>query len=262
MRPPASGVAVLLSLWLTHAADAGERPVVSIAHRGGIVPGVPENTLAAFRRAIQEGAHVIEIDLRGTKDGEIVVMHDATVDRTTNGRGKVADKTLAELKALDAGNGERVPTYEEVLQLVAGSGVPLLLDIKENSVLDKRKVVRLTEQHDAVPNVIVGPRLLSDLRAFQALNPELKTLGFVKEIEDIEPFIEAGIDIIRLWPEWIEKQPELIGRLHKLGKPVWVTADDAPREQLAQLIQQGVDGILSDFPAQMRALLAKDGPQP
>jgi glycerophosphoryl diester phosphodiesterase len=256
MKPAASGVAMLLSLWLVHATEAAERPVVSIAHRGGIVPGVPENTLAAFRRAIQEGAHVIEIDLRATKDGEVVVMHDDTVDRTTNGRGKVAELLWPELKNMDAGGGQRVPTYEEVLQLVAGTGVALLLDIKESSNLDKRKVVRLTEKHDAVNNVIVGPRRLADLRAFQALNANLKTLGFVKEVDDVQAFVDAGVDLIRLWPEWIARDPGLIDRLHRLGKPVWVTADDAPREKLAQLIKLGVDGILSDFPEQMRSLLA------
>ena len=95
--------------------DCQERGVVSIAHRGGIVSGVPENTLAAFREAINQGADAIEIDLRGTKDGEIVIIHDKTVDRTTNGRGRVIDQTLVELKMLDAGHGERIPTYEEVL---------------------------------------------------------------------------------------------------------------------------------------------------
>ncbi len=247
---------MLLSLWLTHAAGAAERPVISIAHRGGIVPGVPENTMAAFRRAIQEGAHVIEIDLRATSDGEVVIMHDDTVDRTTNGHGKVSHQTWAELQKLDAGGGERIPTFEQVLQLVAGTRVSLLLDIKEGGKLDKRKVVQLTEQHHAVASVIVGPRRLSDLRAFHELNPDLKTLGFVKELEDIEPFVKAGVDIIRLWPEWIDDNPGLVDRLHRMGKPVWVTADDAPRARLAQIIRQGVDGILSDFPAEMLALLA------
>lgn len=109
-------------------ADRSAGEVVFVAHRGGIVPGYPENTLAAFRHAIELGVDAIEIDPRGTKDGEIVIMHDATVDRTTNGRGRVEDLALRELKALDAGGGERVPTYEEVLELVAGSGVDLLLD--------------------------------------------------------------------------------------------------------------------------------------
>lgn len=229
--------------------------VAFVAHRGGIVPGYPENTLAAFREAIRHGAEVIEIDLRGTSDGAIVIMHDETVDRTTNGKGAVTSHTLAELKALDAGAGQRIPTYEDVLQFVASTGVKLLLDIKPSPSLDKPQVVRLTEKYNAVQNVIVGPRSVDDLRAFKALNPNLRTLGFIPRAEDIEPFVNAGIDIIRLWPEWIYANPALVPKVHSLGRPVWTTAGEAPRDELQKLITLGVDGILSDFPAVMNALL-------
>ena len=238
------------------APDWPESNVAFVAHRGGIVPGYPENTLSAFRQAVKHGAEVIEVDLRGTKDGEVVILHDETLDRTTNGKGKVTDYTLAELKKLDAGAGERIPTYEEALQLVAGTGVKLLLDIKESPVLDKRKVVRLTDKYNAALNVIVGPRNLDDLRAFRALNPNLRTLGFIRDIEDIGPFAQAGVDIIRLWPKWIYANPELVKKVHQLGKPVWTTANDAPREELEKLIKLGVNGILSDLPAVMSKLLA------
>jgi glycerophosphoryl diester phosphodiesterase len=230
--------------------------VVSVAHRGGIVAGVPENTMAAFRAAVNQGVDAIEIDLRGTKDGAVVIMHDETVDRTTNGIGRVADQTLAELKRLDAGQGESIPTYEEVLQFLAGTCVTLLLDIKASPDLDKAKVVRLTEAHDAVLNVIVGTRSIEDLRAFQALNPSLQTLGFIESVEEIEPTVQAGIDIIRLWPEWIHDDPGLIKRVHALGKPVWTTAGAATREEIEKLITLGVNGILSDHPALMKAVLA------
>jgi len=238
------------------APDWPEWNVAFVAHRGGIVPGYPENTIAAFRQAMKHGAEVIESDLRGTKDGEIVIMHDETLDRTTNGKGKVTDSTPAELKRLDAGAGERIPTYEEVLQLVAGTGVKLLLDIKESPLLDKRRVVRLTEKYNAALNVIVGPRNLDDLRAFRALNPNLRTLGFIRNVEDIEPFARAGVDIIRLWPKWIYANPDLVKKVHQLGKPVWTTANDAPREELEKLIKLGVNGILSDLPEVMYKLLA------
>lgn len=243
---------------LSEAAAPGwpEWTIAFVAHRGGIVPGYPENTIAAFRQAIKHGAEVIEIDMRGTKDGEIVIMHDETLDRTTNGKGKVSDYTLAELKKLNAGGGERVPSYEEVLQLVAGAGVKLLLDIKESPLLDKRKVVRLTDKYNAALNVIVGPRNLDDLRAFRALNPNLRTLGFIRNIKDIESFAQAGVDIIRLWPKWIYANPDLVRKVHQLGKPVWTTANDAPREELEKLIKLGVNGILSDLPEVMNKLLA------
>jgi glycerophosphoryl diester phosphodiesterase len=238
------------------AADWPDWSIVFVAHRGGIVPGFPENTLSAYRQAIKHGAEVIEIDLRGTKDGEVVILHDETLDRTTNGKGKVTELTLVELKKLDAGAGERIPTYEEVLQLVAGTGVKLLLDIKESPVLDKRKVVRLTEKYNATLNVIVGPRNLDDLRAFRALNPNLRTLGFIKNIEDMEPFAQAGIDIIRLWPKWIYAEPALVKKAHQLGRPVWTTANDAPRDELEKLVKLGVNAILSDLPEVMNTMLA------
>ena len=177
-------------------AEPPEWSVVFVAHRGGIVEGLPENTLAAFRHAIESGADAIEIDLRGTKDGEIVIMHDETVDRTTDGRGLVSELTFAELKMLDAGGGERVPTYEDVLQLTSGTGAILLLDIKESPALDKRQVVRLTEAHDAELNVIVGARTLEDLRTFRSLNPNLRTLGFIRGAEDVEAFVDALAQIV------------------------------------------------------------------
>ena len=230
--------------------------VTFVAHRGGIVPGSPENTMSAFRQAIRQGAEVIEIDLRGTKDGEIVIMHDDTLERTTNGKGKITDYTLAQLQQLDAGGGERIPTYEDVLQLVAGTKVQLLLDIKESPLLDKRKIVRLTERYTAVLYVIAGARNLEDLHAFRALNPQLRTLGLIHRVEDIEPFVRAGVDIIRLWPQWITADPELVQKVHQLGKPVWATASDAPREELEALIKLGVRGILSDLPKVLSKLLA------
>ena len=100
-----------------------------IAHRGGAAYA-PENTLAAFRRGIVDGADWLEMDVQMTKDGALVVIHDETVDRTTNGRGQVGDLTLAQIRALDAGQGERVPTFDEVLALVKKSGVGLMPEAK------------------------------------------------------------------------------------------------------------------------------------
>jgi glycerophosphoryl diester phosphodiesterase len=236
-----------------------EGSIVNVAHRGGIADGSPENTLAAFRRAISLGADVIEIDLRGTKDGRIVVLHDETLDRTTDGTGRVTDYDLVELRTLDAGGGARIPTYDEVLDLVSGTGVQLLLDIKVSAVLDKRQVVRLTETHGAVPGVIVGVRTLADLREFQALNPGLRTLGFVPSPEDVEAFVAAGADIIRLWPRWIHADPDVVRRVQQLGTPVWTTASDAPRGELEELVALGVNGVLTDYPGVLAELLADMG---
>lgn len=246
--------------------------VVLVAHRG-LAPGYPENTLTAFSNVIDRGVGVIEVDLRGTADGEIVIMHDETVDRTTDGSGAVGALTFEQIRALDAGvyagadfAGEQVPTYEETLQLAKSAGVILLLDIKESPTLDREQVVRITERHDAILNVIAGVRSLDDLAAFRALNPNIRTLGFIPEPAVIEDFAAGGIDIIRLWPRWIngDEVPAectgnptcLIDRVHALGKPVWSTAGEAPRAELLELIRLGVNGILTDTPDVLEGLLA------
>ena len=235
--------------------DSSEGTVVNIAHRGGIVEGYPENTLAAFRRAIFLGAGVIEIDIRGTKDGEVVILHDETLNRTTNGSGAVANYTLEELKEFDAGCGERIPTYEEVLELISNTGIKLLLDIKASPKLDKQKVVRLSEKYGAVSDIIVGVRNIDDIKAFRILNPNIQILGFIATPFEIKNFVTAGVDVIRLWSWWIFLNPNLVTKVQQLGTPVWASAGDASRHDLGKLIKMGVNGIIHDRPGVMTELL-------
>lgn len=255
------GCAVIaLTTVMTHAAESPEAPgsrdarVILVAHRGALDQGYAENTLAAFRHAIASGALAIEIDLRGTRDGEIVVIHDDTVERTTDGSGSVAEMSLAELRRLDAGKGERMPTCEEVLELVAGTGVLLVVDVKQGATFDRERLIRLVERHGAVSQLVVGVRNLEDLAFFRKRNGDLRTLGFVKEVEDIEAFAKAGVAIVRLWPKWIEADPGLFDRVRKLGKPVWVTAGMASREEVEALVRLGASGIISDRLEVIRAL--------
>lgn len=260
--------------------------VLVVAHRG-IVSGFPENTLAAYREAILRGFSAIEVDLRATADGHIVVMHDDTVDRTTDGCGEVSELTLAEVRALDAGSytspefaDQKVPTFQEVLEVVRGTGTKVVLDIKPSPQLDNLRIVQLAEQYRATLDVIIGPRSLADLRDFKRMNPNLRTLGLVPGEEFAAPdhdaaeeFARSGADIIRLWPPWIFTDRDrstdadispLIERMHHLGKPVWTTADVAysdisperPREDLAELVRLGVNGVLTDVPELLRELLA------
>ncbi|KUO05365.1 glycerophosphodiester phosphodiesterase [Streptomyces caeruleatus] len=123
---------------------------LTIGHRG--VMGVePENTLRSFVAAQQAGLDVIELDLHLSKDGALVVMHDTDVDRTTDGSGAIADKTLAELRALDAGRGERVPVFEEVLDAVKS---PLQAEIKD--VAAARALAEVMTRRDLVSRVEVS----------------------------------------------------------------------------------------------------------
>ncbi|WMS43207.1 glycerophosphodiester phosphodiesterase family protein [Acuticoccus sp. MNP-M23] len=252
--------------------------VVLVAHRG-LAPGLPENTMAAFEDVVARGVGVIEIDLRGTADGDVVIMHDETVDRTTDGTGPVTSLTLSQIKALDAGRhagdayaGATVPTFEEALAFAQANGVMLLLDIKESDVLDREKIVRLVEAHHATLNVIVGVRSLEDLAEFRALNPNLRTLGFIPNPEAIDAFAEAGVEIIRLWPVWIRGESTekrgaipadcegvencLVSRVQSHNRPVWTTAGTADRAELIDLMAAGVNGILTDVPDVMATLKA------
>src|SRR4051794_23137839 len=96
-----------------------KRHYLNVAHRGASAYE-PENTLRAFEKAIELGADMSEIDLHLSKDGELIVMHDYSVDQTTNGHGAIKEMTLEEIKRLDAGQGEQVPTLQEVIDLVRG----------------------------------------------------------------------------------------------------------------------------------------------
>ncbi|MFB7736420.1 glycerophosphodiester phosphodiesterase [Streptomyces sp. NPDC056112] len=123
---------------------------LTIGHRG--VMGVePENTLRSFVAAQQAGLDVIELDLHLSKDGALVVMHDDKVDRTTDGSGAIADKTLAELRSLDAGRGERIPVFEEVLDAVRS---PLQAEIKD--VAAARALAEVLHERDLVSRVEVS----------------------------------------------------------------------------------------------------------
>ncbi len=269
--------------------DLSELPVSMVAHRG-LSSGFPENTLVAFQRSMALGVDGIEIDLRSTADGEIVVLHDDTVDRTTDGSGAVRTLTLEQVKALDAGSyldpsfaAERVPTFEEVLALTRNSELELVLDVKVHGPAVRRRIMHQTERHGAVSSVIIGVRRPEDVQAWRYLNPTVRLLAFPRDVAEIEAFARAGVDAIRLWPKWIlgaeDRQHCAIGvemlrwlglheakssssclvrRVHAMNKQVWVTAGDAPREQLLSLIQLQVNGILTDLP---EVLITATGPR-
>ena len=195
--------------------------------------------------------------------------------------------TLAEIKSLDAGShagpqfaGEPVPTYPETLHGPARAG----RDADPGHQARRHARPRAhrpawPRQHGQDPEVIIAARSVTDLLDFQRLSPGLRTLGLVPGPEfgpadpaAIEEFAQAGADIIRLWPQWIftsgqdapPGQSPLVQRLHALGTPAWATADtlyndispDHPREDLAELVRLGIDGIITDLPELLRDVLA------
>ncbi|MEE1801234.1 MULTISPECIES: glycerophosphodiester phosphodiesterase family protein [unclassified Streptomyces] len=141
-----------------------------IGHRG--VMGVePENTLRSFTHAERAGMDAIELDLHLSKDGALVVMHDTEVDRTTDGTGAIAERTLAELRELDAGDGERVPVFEEVLDAVRS---PLQAEIKD--VAAARALARVMRERGLVERVEVSSFHDEAVAEIAALVPGVRTV--------------------------------------------------------------------------------------
>ncbi|WP_433548797.1 glycerophosphodiester phosphodiesterase [Streptomyces sp. CA-294286] len=214
---------------------------LTIGHRG--VMGVePENTLSSFVRAQQAGMDVIELDLHLSKDGALVVMHDADVDRTTDGHGAIAGLTLAELRALDAGGGQRVPLFEEVLDAVSA---PLQAEIKD--VAAARTLAEVMHRRALVERVEVLSFHDEALTHISSLVPGVRT-GLVAEFygpEVIDRALAAGagavvLDIQRLTLETVRR-----ARTEKLAVIGWVV--NTPDElRLAHALE--LDGVTTDFP--------------
>ena len=252
---------MFLSLYLAGSAFAGAPPAAAqqphtiVAHRG-LEEGVPENTMAAFRQSVAKGVRIIELDLRTTKDGHIVIIHDATLDRTTDCSGRVANTSLITLKRCDAGwpthPGEQVPTFAEALAFVRISPARLLLDVKAAS-LDS--VLHQIREHRAEAKVILGLRSTKDIARARSQLPGTTTLAFMPEATDAAAFAKAGAHIIRLWSDWVEADPELVARTRALGPEAWVivgrrlpSKDGEWRELHGRMIAAGAQGLISNRP--------------
>ncbi len=234
-----------------------------IAHRGAS-GHAPEHTRAAFELALAQGAQMVELDVRLTADGELVVFHDDTLERTTNGVGKVSEKTWAQLRDLDAGSwfgrqfaGERLLLLQEVLRLLAGR-VLLNVELKENaskaSLLLPALLSRLGEE-DAEQRVVVSAfdwELLAKLRAH---DPRVR-IGILwhepSRTKDVWRFAEQ-IGAYSVHPLWLLVEPELIAAAHERGLQVFTWTVNDP-VQVRSLVALGVDGVISDYPDRLLAV--------
>jgi glycerophosphoryl diester phosphodiesterase len=227
--------------------------VAVIAHRGEHFSH-PENTLAAFRAALGKGADFFEVDVRTTADGRLVLMHDSTVDRTTNGRGRVADMTFEQVRALRAG-GEMVPTFEEALETARGRG-QVYVDCKAVKAADLVSALERERMLDRV--VVYGPvPFLQEIRALRAdvrIMPESVSVEVVRRIvEELRPAViafSAG--------DW---RDEIIRIARESGADIYVdrlgAADNPAAWQDA--IDRGATGIQTDHPARLVEYLRSKG---
>jgi glycerophosphoryl diester phosphodiesterase len=235
---------------LTAVRLQNERVVIITGHRGAL-GSEPENTLRSFRRAVADGCDEIELDLRVTADGELVVLHDATVDRTTNGTGTVEDLSFADLRGLDAGLGEVVPSWAETVAAIpirfqaevkAAAVVPLLVaSLQADPELANRTLVTsssteiLLAVHDAMPTAATGLIL-------GRTPPAAEILTLTRAAKATTAL--CGIT---------DLTPEAVTELHSHGLAVtaWPVPDP---ETLTQAIALAVDGITTDHPDRLLTL--------
>jgi glycerophosphoryl diester phosphodiesterase len=239
-------------------------PII-FAHRGASTDA-PENTLASFRLALSQGVDAIELDARLSADGQVVVIHDPTVDRTTNGHGRVAQLSLTELRSLDAGSffsqkyrGEKIPLLEEVFEAVGKKNF-INVELKNSATLHDQlieKVCALVKKQGLEKRVILSSFLASNLKKAKRLLPEVPRGLLVASGWKgawTRSFGFSFGDYAALHPYFTDVTKQQIVRVHRLRRRVHVwTVNQA--EDIVRLNNWGVDGILTDDPqVALRAL--------
>lgn len=254
-----------------------QHDLFAVAHRGGEGQW-PSNTLYAFERAINLGVDMLETDIHASADGVLIVRHDPVVDTTTDGVGRICDLTLGQIKALDAGYtwtadggrtypfrglGITIPTLEEIFQ--AFPQARLSIDIKPEAPAVVDTLCQALRAHDKLDQVVVGSFHDSQLRRFRTLCPEVDTAAGVFETRSFFFLSRARLSRLFRSPAKAFMIPETFGRLHVvtpcfiqqahargLQVHVWTVNQEA---DMRRLIDWGVDGIITDYPGRLMALL-------
>lgn len=202
----------------------------------------PENTLRSFVAAEQAGLDVIELDLHLSKDGALVVMHDADVDRTTDGTGPIAERTLGELRTLDAGRGERVPTFEEVLNAVQS---PVQAEIKDLAAA--RALAEVMHRRNLVERVEVSSFHDEAIAEIARLVPGVRTALIASRFgpDVVERATEAGAETVCLNIRRLTLEVVEAARKADLRIIGWVVNT---QDQLRLVRALGLDGATTDYP--------------
>lgn len=245
------------------------REILNFAHRGA-QEAAPENTLYAFAKAEEMGAHGVELDVILSRDGELVVIHDYELDRTTDGKGQVKDLTVAELKKLDAGSwfdeaftGERIPTFEEVIEALDPRTL-INIELKtESPGTDglENAVVKVIREHDLYGRVIVSSFNPVALMRVKHADRDIP-VGLLYSM-DLPRFLREGWFIPILRPEALHPEHRMVDEKYmnwakKKGYRVnvWTVNETA---DLKQMLDLEVDGIITDRPNRLLELMQERG---
>lgn len=232
---------------------------LTIAHRGAPAEA-PENTIPAFEAALASGADVLEFDLHMTADEQVVVFHDELLDRTTNGSGPLADRTLAELRVLDAGSwygsawaGTRIPTFDEVLPLLQGSDVRALIELKGLWTVDAmRPIIAGIYRYGIQDRVVLASFEVPTLLELWKEAPSLPRAVIVRRLPDdpVEFAASVGATTVVTSLRSFRVEPEAAETLQRAGLTVIVyTLNRADLWQ--QALDLGVDGVVTDAPRRL-----------
>ncbi|MEM2342073.1 MAG: glycerophosphodiester phosphodiesterase family protein [Candidatus Bathyarchaeia archaeon] len=221
---------------------------LKVGHRGAKAYE-PENTIRSFMKALELGVNAIEFDVRRTKDGELVVIHDAEVDRTTNGKGLVSELTLKEIKELSTEKGEKIPTLEEALDFLDRK-VRILIELKE--VGDEEKVLDIIRRKGLEDNVAIISFHEEALRKVRELSDKVKTgLIYVRHKDPIGAALNLKAQY--LLPLYRFIHSAFVKRAHEKGLKIIAWTINT-LEEAREYAEKGVDGIASDKPDILRAI--------
>ena len=234
-----------------------------IAHRG-VSARYPENTLAAFRAAGKAGAHMIELDVNLSRDRQLVVIHDDTVDRTTDGSGAVRGLAMEQIRRLDAGswfdprfNGERVPTLGQVLDAVKGQ-LMVNIEIKPEAFEDpgppdavERQVLALVQEVAMTANVLVSSFEWQVLERLRRLDPDI-ALGLLSDVPADDNLLHwfQRLQAFSWHPDYRVLTRPQVKALHDRGARIFPYAVDGSID-VSGMLSMGVDGLILDDPLQM-----------
>lgn len=244
--------------------DIAQTPWI-IAHRGAS-GDAPENTLSAFRLAVEQGCHAIELDVRMSRDGHLVVCHDATVDRTTNGKGAIHRLTLHELQRLDAGGwfapnyaGEGIPALEQVFQLLPAH-IWVNIEVKHHyRGRIEEPLIRMLRQYERVNGAVISSFDPLCLVRLKRKEPALRAGLLFSSMwrRNQARLLLMRTELFSLHPKHhlVETKPilQLIGE----GFPVFPYTINKEQEMHAAL-ERGVAGIITDYPARLRQVLKQN----
>lgn len=242
------------------------RPII-FGHRGACAHA-PENTVASFRLAVEEGADFVELDAKLSKDNQVMVIHDQTVDRTTNGSGRINELTRAELQALDAGSkfaaqyaGEKIPTLDEVFkavrqQIYVNVELTNYASKKDDLIALVAEVVKANHMED---RVIFSSFLPGNLKKIHVLIPQAPVA--ILCLPGIQGAVSRSSLMLGVSPKVVhpylaDTTAAMVKKEHARGRRVHVwTVNEA--QDMENLLKMGVDGIFTDDPAKMKSILSK-----